>query len=152
VLNSLEAQLNISNENIKAAAAGVEESRALVRQAQAGFWPQIDLSGSRIRTVRGKGTGNTTTSPTKNHPHSTTTVSSAGISGSWDIDLWGRIRRSTQSSRANFQVSEAQLASARLAAQAELATDYFELRAQDQLQVILNDIVAAEQQSLKITE
>jgi NodT family efflux transporter outer membrane factor (OMF) lipoprotein len=44
------------------------------------------------------------------------------------------------------------LASARLAAQAELATDYFELRAQDQLQIILNDIVAAEQQSLKITE
>src|SRR5215475_4772543 len=56
VLNSLEAQLNISNENIKAAAAAVEESRALVRQAQAGFWPQIGLNASRIRTVRGKGT------------------------------------------------------------------------------------------------
>src|SRR5262249_24430007 len=53
---------------------------------------------------------------------------------------------------ASVQASEAVLASARLAAQAELATDYFELRAQDQLQIILNDIVAAEQQSLKITE
>ena len=54
--------------------------------------------------------------------------------------------------RASLQASEAALASARLAAQAELATDYFELRAQDQLQIILDDIVAAEQQSLKITE
>jgi NodT family efflux transporter outer membrane factor (OMF) lipoprotein len=51
-----------------------------------------------------------------------------------------------------MQASEAALASARLSAQAELATDYFLLRAQDQLQIILNDIVAAEQQSLKITE
>jgi len=79
-------------------------------------------------------------------------VTSAGVSANWDIDLWGQIRRTTESDRASLQVSEAALASARLAAQAELATDYFLLRAQDQLQVILNDIVAAEQQSLKITE
>jgi len=62
------------------------------------------------------------------------TITSAGISGSWDIDVWGQIRRSTESNRASMQASEAALASARLAAQAELATDYFLLRAQDQLQ------------------
>ncbi len=65
------------------------------------------------------------------------------------IDLWGRIRRLAESDRASMQASEAALAGARLAAQAELAIDYFELRAQDQLQIILNDIVAAEQQSLR---
>jgi NodT family efflux transporter outer membrane factor (OMF) lipoprotein len=138
VLNGLESQLNISNENVKAAAAQVEEARALVRQAQAGFWPSVTATAGRQRTVVGK-----------DNP---TTVTSAGISANWDIDLWGQIRRSSQSSRASLQASEAALASARLAAQAELATDYFLLRAQDQLQVILNDIVAAEQQSLKITE
>jgi NodT family efflux transporter outer membrane factor (OMF) lipoprotein len=138
VLNGLEAQLNISNENVKAAAAAVEEARALVRQARSGFWPSVSATGSRVRSVTGD-----------NKPK---TLTSAGISGSWDIDLWGQIRRSTESSRASMQASEAALASARLAAQAELATDYFELRAQDQLQIILNDIVAAEQQSLKITE
>jgi NodT family efflux transporter outer membrane factor (OMF) lipoprotein len=138
VLNGLEAQLNISNENVKAAAAAVEESRALVRQARSGYWPSVSLSGSRQRSV----TGNDKPS----------TVTSAGISGTWDIDLWGQIRRTTESDLASMQASEAFLASARLAAQAELATDYFELRAQDQLQIILNDIVAAEQQSLKITE
>ncbi|MFL6605393.1 MAG: efflux transporter outer membrane subunit [Steroidobacteraceae bacterium] len=138
VLNGLESQLNISNENIKAAAAAVEEARALVRQARSGFWPQLGLSASRQRTVVGDSDART--------------VTSAGIAGNWDIDLWGQIRRSSQSSRASMQASEAALASARLAAQADLATAYFELRAQDQLQIILNDIVAAEQQSLKITE
>jgi NodT family efflux transporter outer membrane factor (OMF) lipoprotein len=138
VLSALEAQLNISNENVKAAAAAVEESRALVREAQAGFWPSVTASADRTRTVTGKA--------------NPVTLTTAGVSANWDIDLWGQIRRSTESSRASLQVSEAALASARLAAQAELATDYFLLRAQDQLQVILNDIVAAEQQSLQITE
>ncbi len=138
VLNGLEAQLNISNESLKAAAQSVEEARALVRQSQSLFWPSVGVSAGRQRTVVGDG-----------HP---STITNLGLSGSWDIDLWGRIRRSTESSRASMQASEATLASARLAAQAELAIDYFALRAQDQLQIILNDIVAAEQQSLKITE
>ena len=111
---------------------------ALVRQAQAGFWPQVFANASRTRSVAGD-----------SQP---ITVTSAGISANWDIDLWGQIRRTTESDRASMQASEAALASARLSEQAVLATDYFLLRAQDQLQIILNDIVAAEQQSLKITE
>jgi NodT family efflux transporter outer membrane factor (OMF) lipoprotein len=123
---------------VKAAAAAVEESRALVRQARSSFWPQISLGASRTRTVQGKA--------------DPSTVNDLGISGSWDIDLWGRIRRLSEADLASLAASEAALAGARLAAQAELATDYFELRAQDQLQIILNDIVAAEEQSLKITQ
>jgi len=146
VLNGLEDQINISNQTVLAAAAAVEESRALLRQAQSSFFPQVTLNASRTRTVTGytlpDGTGATRTS----------TVNDLGLSGSWEIDLWGRIRRQTESDRASLQGNEAALAGARLAAQAALATAYFKLRAQDQLQVILNDIVAAEQQSLKITE
>jgi NodT family efflux transporter outer membrane factor (OMF) lipoprotein len=146
VLNGLEEQVNISNLNVLAAAAAVEESRALLRQAQSSFFPQVNLNASRTRTVAGyvgpDGRGATTA----------TTTNDLGVSGSWEVDLWGRIRRQTESDRANLQASEAALASARLAAQGALATAYFELRAQDQLQIILNDIVAAEQQSLKITE
>jgi len=142
VLNGLEQQINISNQTVLAAAASVEEARALVRQAQAGFWPQLSVNASRTRTVQGNPNGTTTTS----------TISDLGASASWEIDLWGRIRRLSESDRASMQASEAALAGARLAAQAQLAIDYFELRAQDQLQNILNDIVAAEQQSLKITE
>jgi len=140
VLNGLEARIEISNQNVKAAAAAVEEARALVRQAQSAFWPAVSLSGSRIRTDTASG------------PGAVRTTTSLGLSGSWDIDIWGQIRRNVESNSASAQASDAALAAARLLAQAELATDYFELRAQDQLQNIFNDIVAAEQQSLKITE
>jgi NodT family efflux transporter outer membrane factor (OMF) lipoprotein len=146
VLNGLEVQINISNQNVLAAAASVEEARALVRQAQANFWPQVSLNASRTRTVEGTAPGVVLGTNT------TSTVTDLGISGNWEVDLWGRIRRTTESDRASMQSSEAALAGARLAAQAALATDYFELRAQDQLQVIFDDIVAAEKQSLKITE
>ena len=156
VLNSLEKQINISNQTVLAAAAQVEEARALVRQAQAGFWPQVSLNASRTRTVQGgNGIGSSVGSTiigSSVGSTTTSTITELGVSGSWDIDLWGRVRRLSESDRASMQASEAALAGARLAAQAELATDYFELRAQDQLQNILNDIVAAEQQSLKITE
>lgn len=138
LLSSLEQQVNVSNENIKAAEAAFEESRALVRQAQAGLWPSLSLSGARERTVNA------------NLPPRT--LNSAGVSADWDIDIWGRIRRTVESNQASAQANAATLAAARLSAQAELAIDYFQLRAQDQLQIILNDIVAAEELSLKITE
>ena len=159
VLNGLEAQINISNQNVLAAAASVEEARALLRQAQAGFWPSVSLNASRTRTVQGTGSSRGTilgtgsgTGGTILGNNTTSTVTDLGVSGNWELDLWGRIRRTTESDRASMQASEAALAGARLSAQATLATDYFELRAQDQLQIILNDIVAAEQLSLKITE
>jgi NodT family efflux transporter outer membrane factor (OMF) lipoprotein len=137
-LNRLEDQVNISNENIKAAAAAFEESRALVAQARAGFWPT--LAGTFGRTRIGE-----PGFPARNEW-------SAGASANWDLDIWGGIRRTVESDRASAQASSAALASARLSAQADLATDYFELRAQDQNQKLLDDTVDAETQSLKITE
>ena len=80
------------------------------------------------------------------------TVTSCRLSETWDIDIWGQIRRHG-GGEAGFGAGERSGAGrALLSAQAQLASDYFELRAQDQLQFILNDIVTAEQLSLKITE
>jgi len=120
VLNQLEVHVDISNENVKAAAAAYDQARALVAQARAGFWPTVGVS--------------------------------AGISGNWSLDIWGQVRRTTESNRASAQASAATLAAVRLSAQAALATDYFELRAQDQLQKLLDDTVVAEELSLKIAE
>jgi NodT family efflux transporter outer membrane factor (OMF) lipoprotein len=150
VLDGLEAQIEISNQNVKAAEAAFEQSRALVSQARAGFWPTI---AANVGAQREGGTGITTngagipTSGTR-----TRNTVTAGVSANWDIDIWGRIRRNTESNVASAQASSAALAAARLSAQAELATDYFELRAQDQLQKLLDDTVVAETQSLHITE
>jgi NodT family efflux transporter outer membrane factor (OMF) lipoprotein len=150
VLDGLEAQIDISNQTVKAAAAAFEQSRALVSQARAGFWPTIAANvgaqregGSGI-TTNGAGIAGTT-SRTQN------TVT-AGVTANWDIDIWGRIRRNTESNVASAQASSAALAAARLSAQAELATDYFALRAQDQLQKLLDDTVEAETLSLHIAE
>jgi NodT family efflux transporter outer membrane factor (OMF) lipoprotein len=137
-LNQLEIRIDISNENVKAAAAAFDQARALVAQARAGFWPTLSASVGRQRGANGALPVHTT--------------DTAGLSANWDLDIWGQIRRNTESNRASAQAGAAALAAARLSAQAELATDYFELRAQDQLQKLLDDTVIGEQQSLKIAE
>ncbi|HEX3604009.1 MAG TPA: efflux transporter outer membrane subunit [Steroidobacteraceae bacterium] len=154
VLNDLEAQIDISNQNVKAAAAAFEQSRALVSQARAGFWPTIAASLGMQREGAPVGASNITGVPIGGSGSSTRTQNTftGGVSANWDIDIWGKIRRNTESNVASAQASSAALAAARLSAQAELATDYFELRAQDQLQKLLDDTVVAETQSLHITE
>ncbi len=157
VLSKLESQIEISNENVKAAAAAYEESLALLSQARAGYWPTVSVNAARTRSVTGTsagigsgvGAGTGSGFATPGRPQTTNSI---GARADWNIDVWGQIRRSAESSRASAQASEAALASAKLSAQAQLATAYFELCAQDQLQTILNDIVEAQQASLKITE
>jgi NodT family efflux transporter outer membrane factor (OMF) lipoprotein len=138
VLTQLEAQVDISNENVKAAAAAFDQAQGLVAQARAGFWPTIGASVSPQRGAVGTAPARTTVTAT--------------ATADWTLDIWGQIRRTVESDRASAQASAAALAAAKLSSQGSLATDYFELRAQDQLQRILDDIVVAEQQSLKITE
>ncbi len=152
-LDQLEAQIDISNENVKAAAAAFDQARALVAQARAGFWPTIAATFSAQRGQAGvpAATNNGLALPSSSLSGPRTTYQ-AGASGNWDLDIWGQIRRTVESDRASAQASAAALAAARLSAQAELATDYFELRAQDQLQRLLDDTVVAETLSLKITE
>ena len=76
------------------------------------------------------------------------------ITGSvaWDLDVWGRVRRQIESSVAGAQVSAADLANAKLSAQATLATDYFDLRAEDALEQLLRQTVAAYGRALQIVE
>ncbi|HKQ81124.1 MAG TPA: efflux transporter outer membrane subunit [Steroidobacteraceae bacterium] len=124
VLSGLEQQADVSNENVKAAAAAVAQAQAAVREAQAGFWPTLAAGISHQWE----------------------------LSAVWNLDIWGQIRRSTQSNRANAQASEAALAAARLSVQSQLASTYFQLRTQDRLQTLLNDTVAAQEESLRIAE
>jgi NodT family efflux transporter outer membrane factor (OMF) lipoprotein len=137
-LNQLEVKIDISNENVKAAAAAFDQARALVAQARAGYWPTIGATAGRQR-------GSEFAAPAQ-------TTDSVGVSGNWTLDIWGQVRRTVESDRASAQSSAAALEAARLSAQGALATDYFELRAQDQLQKLLDDTVVAEELSLKITE
>ena len=70
---------------------------------------------------------------------------------SWEPDLWGRIRNTVKANTFAAQASVADLENVRLSAQADLATDYYELRAQDALKQLLDSTVSAYQEALELT-
>jgi NodT family efflux transporter outer membrane factor (OMF) lipoprotein len=147
-LDGLEHDVDISNQNLKASEAAYREAAALVREANAGLFPTVTSTTSAQRSQSG-GSSKSTTTGASLQPRVANNFALSGT-GTWDLDLWGRIRRTVESDVANAQASAADLAAARLSAQASLATAYFNLRAADQLQTLLNDTVAAYQRSLDI--
>ena len=117
-LNQLAAQVEVSNQNVAAAVAGYAQSRSLVKEARASFFPNVSLSGGATRSG-----GNARTS--------TVTTYQAALGASWEAPLWGKLQAGVDTATATAQASEADLASARLSAQAALATNYFSLREAD---------------------
>jgi len=144
LLDSLERQVDISNQNLKASEAAYRQASAVVRAAQAGLFPALNASSYAQRQGNGGG-GNAKLS-------STVTTFDVGGTLSWDLDVWGRIRRTIESDVASAQASAGDLASARLSAQATLATDYLELRIADDLKRLLDEATTAYAQALKITQ
>ncbi len=137
VLDDLERRVGASNPTVASARAAVAQARALVREARAGFWPTLTASFGRERTTTTAGSS---------------TLNSAGLAGTWNLDVWGRTRREVEGSAASAEAAAAALAATRLSVRAELATDYFALRAQDRLVALLADTVTADRQALAITE
>jgi NodT family efflux transporter outer membrane factor (OMF) lipoprotein len=170
-LNALEDQVNVSNQNIAAAFAAFQQSRALVRQAQSQYFPTLttgpSITRSRTpasfaRTGAGATTGTTGTGAgIGTGTTGTSAATPAALIGnefifpfdaSWTPDLWGKVRNTVRSNKAAAQASAAELENTRLTAQAQVAVDYYELRAQDSLQQILDATVAADTDSLKLTQ
>jgi len=142
-LNQLEEKLNISNQSIAAAAANVQAARVMIRQARAPYFPTVSanpsITNSRVSTAYGRSVESSF--PTYSLP----------IEASWEPDLWGRVRNTVKASTLAAQASEADLENVRLSAQADLAADYFELRAQDTLKQLLDSTVKAYQEALALT-
>jgi NodT family efflux transporter outer membrane factor (OMF) lipoprotein len=139
-LDGLERQIEISNQTLAAASAAYRQARAVVAEARAGYYPTVSLTGSGARSGQG--------GKSSVKPGSTIDLTA---DASWSVDLWGRISRTVESDVANAQASAADLASARLSAQAQLATLYFELRATDEQKRLFDASIEAFTQSLKIT-
>lgn len=117
-LNTLAGQVEVSNQNIAAAVAGYAQSQSLVKQARASFFPNVSLSGGATRSG---GSARTSTGNTYQ----------VGLGASWEAPLWGKLEAGVDAATAGAQASEADLASARLSAQATLASTYFSLREAD---------------------
>jgi len=147
-LNTLEEQVNISNQNVAAAFANFMAARALMREARAQYFPIVTAGASITRQHQPSAAG---TAP---GVASGTTFNeySLPFDASWTPDLWGRVRNTVRANVANAQASAADLENTRLTAKAELAVDYFQLRGQDALKQLLDSTVVAYEESLKLTK
>jgi NodT family efflux transporter outer membrane factor (OMF) lipoprotein len=148
LLDDLEKQIDISNQNLKAAAAAFEQAEWIVAQARAGFFPTFDLNASAQRSRTGGGSSSSTGAGRSGF---TTSLFSTSASASWTPDLWGRIRRTVEGDVASAQASAGDLASARLAAQGTLASDYLQLRMSDELKRLLDAAASYYSESVRIT-
>ncbi|TXR40760.1 efflux transporter outer membrane subunit [Ectopseudomonas mendocina] len=155
-LDALVERLHVSNQNLAAAEAQYRQARALVRGARASFYPTLSASAGVTRA--GQGGGDSTIRTAYG-----VTVGGSGASSisksydlnlnaAWELDIWGKLRRGLEASRAEFEASAADLAAARLSLQSELVQNYLQLRILDEQKRLLDATVAAYERSLRLTE
>ena len=156
VLNDLEQKVVVSNQNLAAAEAAYREAHAVVAQDRAQLFPTLSVNGSVTHSGSGGGStvipGGGGIIPGGGGGSSTRTTYQASGQASWAPDLWGKIRRTIQGAKASAQASAADIVNARLTAQAELATDYEQLRADDELKRLTDVTVEGYRRSLQITQ
>ncbi|MGQ7958182.1 efflux transporter outer membrane subunit [Pseudomonas sp. SP16.1] len=155
-LNALVERLQLSNQNLAAAEAQYRQARALVRGARASFYPSLSASAGVTRA--GQGGGDSTISTSDGVSVSGANASSIsktyelGLNAAWELDIWGKLRRGLEASRAEYDASAADLAAARLSLQSELVQNYLQLRVLDEQKRLLDATVAAYARSLRLTE
>lgn len=143
VLDRLMLALLAHNADLAQAEAQYRQAQALLKGARAGFFPTV---GANLSASRSGSSGGSDSS--SNRGSQSTLTGSV----SWEPDLWGKVRRSVESSRAGAQASAADMASTRLSLQSTLAQAYFNLRALDAEKRLYAQTLQAYQRSLTITE
>ena len=144
-LNSLEEQIGVSNQNLKAAQAQYAQARAALQVTRAGQYPTVTggLSADRYHE-------------SSNRPFATPATDNSDIllpfDASYEPDLWGKVRREVEASRSAVQASAADLANVNLSLQAELASDYFNLRGLDAQKQLLDSTVVSYEKALELTQ
>ncbi|HJV84628.1 MAG TPA: efflux transporter outer membrane subunit [Noviherbaspirillum sp.] len=137
-LDTLVAQANEANQNIRMAEAQYRQARATAQLARAGYAPTLG-AGTSIGRAR------THTAPTPADSNALT------LQASWEPDIWGRVQRSVEAGEAALQASEADLAGARLSIQAELVQDYLQLRITDAEKDLILRTVQEYEKALSLT-
>jgi len=137
-LGALVERIEVSNQSLRVAEARLRQAQAVAAASKSSLFPRLDLDASITRSRSPGGARSTNRS--------------VGVEASWDTDLWGRLRRALESDQAAVQASAGDLAAARLSLQAQLATNYFQLRVLDTQKKLLEDAVEAFRRSLTLTE
>jgi NodT family efflux transporter outer membrane factor (OMF) lipoprotein len=147
-LNALEDQIDSANQTLKIAEANYRQARTAIRFSRSAEAPTIGVSPN-ISSVR----------ESANQPYFPADLANGGegnfelpVDLSWEIDLWGRVRRSVTAAKEQAQASAADEAAVRLSLHSELAIDYFELRSADAQKQLLDDTVKAYTEALQLTQ
>ncbi|WP_158914472.1 efflux transporter outer membrane subunit [Caulobacter sp. S45] len=167
-LDGLERRVEVSNQTIKQFEAAYRQAHQIVAEARASYFPTLGATATAERShdpagisasgvggaSTGGGTGTSTGSATTTGSTASrsTTIYEGALEATWAPDLWGKIRRTVESDKALAQASAADVANAKLSAQASLAEDYFQLRVLDEQAQIYRDTVAAYQRFLKLAQ
>jgi NodT family efflux transporter outer membrane factor (OMF) lipoprotein len=167
LLDSLERQIDVSNQTLKADEAAYRSAVDAVAIDRGELFPTIGVtgsvtrSGSGINNINGNnstivagvtGSSQTLATTSANSTALKRTIYNVGAQADWSIDVWGRIRRLVESDVAKAQASAADVAAARLSAQITLAEDYFQLRAADQQARLYRMDIENFQNALTITQ
>ena len=141
VLDGLVERVEVSNQNLRAAEARYRQAQAGIAAARSALFPSLGASVGAQRTGGGaRANGESGTRYT------------ASLDARWEVDLWGRVRRTVEASSAGAEASAADLDNARLSLQADLATSYFLLRVTDTQIDLLEDNVTAFRKSFEIAQ
>jgi NodT family efflux transporter outer membrane factor (OMF) lipoprotein len=145
-LNALEQQINVSNQNLKAAVAQYQEARGALRYARADYYPTISAAPSATRQRY-----------SDNRPGSAARGTTFNdfvlpVDLSYQVNAWGRVSKNVESYREQAQASAADLAVVNLTMHADLAVDYFAARTLDAEEKLLQDTVGQYQQALQLNE
>src|ERR1700747_2556599 len=147
-LDALEDQVNVSNQNLKAAEAQYRQARAVLRYYRADYYPTVTAgpSATRERVSSHR--------PPPNSIFNGITYNDFVLpfDVSYQADVWGRVRKNVESYREQAQASAADLATVNLSMHADLAVDYFQARSLDAEEQLLNSTVKEYQQALELTE
>jgi NodT family efflux transporter outer membrane factor (OMF) lipoprotein len=154
ILNDLESQVIVNNQNIAEASAAYMQARAVVRQDRSNLLPSIDLGASATRSISGApgfvvggaGSGGLVSGSNKS------TTYQLAASTDWQLDVWGKLRRTLENARDSAQASAADLANAQLSARSQLAIAYLQLRGADAQRKLLSDTQGAYGRTLDITQ
>jgi NodT family efflux transporter outer membrane factor (OMF) lipoprotein len=148
LLDALELQVNVSNQNLKAADAQYQQARAVLRYNRAAYYPTVTTGPSATRTR-----------VSANRPPPSSIFDGITYNDfvlpfdfSYQADVWGQVRRTVESYREQAQASAADLATVNLSMHADVAIDYFQARSLDAEEQLLKSTVTQYEQALKLTE
>jgi NodT family efflux transporter outer membrane factor (OMF) lipoprotein len=145
-LSELEEQVAAANQDLVQAAARYREAQALVANAKAAWWPTVTIGASTTRARQSATLGTSFASG------KTTSDYAMPLEATWELDLWGRIRRNVESNEASAQASAADLENTRLSLQSALAVNYFQLRSLDAQGRLFDETIATYEKSLRLTQ